>query len=928
MVVLAIAGISMLVTGGAALYRTSTLQQRDLEQALRAALLSKGQMLAENHGNALRSLVADNAISDVRELVQRTVDGDSQLAFGFFREQSGEVWIYAGKKAEPAERWIALADQTLPRLVSAQDLKPEAVPQAGAARIVAKPMDVAGRPTIVALASVGTSTEQFGHLVYGLSTVSMTASLQASRERTQALIVQALVALGGLGVLSLALAFALTKRVSRRITDPLARLTGAANDIAAGKHWQPVQVSSGDELEVLADAFNHMVEQNATTMTELRQKTEEAMAAARMKSEFLANMSHEIRTPMNGILGVSRLVQQLPLEGKLRRYVQTIDASAQSLLTIINDVLDFSKLEAGKYTISHIPFDLRAALGEVAELQAARAYEKGLELICRFSPELPTYLMGDADRVRQIANNLVSNAVKFTDRGEVLIDARPVVRADGKTVLQVSITDSGIGIAKEDQSKLFESFSQVDGTLSRQHGGTGLGLAISKRLVELMGGEVGLESTTGVGSRFYFDLPLEADPNPPALRDISWTSGKRGLVVETNPRWRQVIEENLMAWGIEVQRAESTAQAVHLLETSKEQGNPFHLVVLGGLPTRESHAEFVQKVRTIRDGHEIRVVLVYHLGDETTLSELEGELIGQIPKPLRVSQLYNCIQGAFTRRGLEPTRARAVREQSLHSEFPILVVDDNEINRFVAEEQLTELGLVVELAENGALAVEMVKKKRYVAVLMDCQMPVLDGYGATRAIREFEKGKDRQTIVIALTAHAMSGERDRVLQAGMDDYLSKPARSQEIKKMLLRHAGSSMIGGPSGAANLGEAPAAQPVPTFDQMMLDPEVSRSKKLVSLVFRDLPVQLDLVRRAQTSDAPAELRAHAHKLKGSLLAIGAPRMAAIAKELQRAAEEGALSSAAPLIALLEQDLPRLRTALETEMGARPSEPPPVLA
>jgi signal transduction histidine kinase/CheY-like chemotaxis protein len=571
--------------------------------------------------------------------------------------------------------------------------------------------------------------------------------------------------LGILGASGVVLGVFAIRRMAHRITEPLSSLARASSELAQGNRSVRVSISSGDELEQLAETFNAMADANERAMRDLEVKTAEALESSRLKSEFLANMSHEIRTPMNGILGVARLARSLPLEGKLRRYVETIDSSASSLMTIINDVLDFSKMEAGKYSLNPVIFDLRTVVQEVCELLATRASDKGLDLIWHIDPTMASLHRGDPDRLRQIISNLVGNAIKFTDRGEVRVDVSVVERRTEGERLRIAIIDTGIGIAKADIPKLFDSFSQLDGSMSRRFGGTGLGLAISKRLVEMMGGTMGVASELGRGSEFSCELRLET-----------------------------------AAAGPQDSRAP-----------------------VGGLPA--------------------------------------------IAAPPGLPALVS---------------AR------------VLVVDDNEVNLFVAVEMLEQMGYQVETAKNGAEAVEMAQRGDFAVILMDCQMPVMDGYAATREIRRAEEGTGAHQTILALTAHALSGERERVLSAGMDDYLSKPVRPSSLDKMIRRHARA-------GARAVPQESAASAAP--QKASLYTTISRSGKLIDLFLKNIPGQLDAIEGAARSGQAADLRAHAHKAKGSCLALGAATMAHTAETLQKLAETGSVDGSLHLVAAMRQ-------------------------
>ncbi len=479
---------------------------------------------------------------------------------------------------------------------------------------------------------------------------------------------------------------------------------------------------------------------------ELEAAAERAREVERTKGEFFANMSHEIRTPMTSVLGVVKLMQTQPLDGKLKRYVETIDASANALLTILNDILDFSKLEAGKYTIDAVPFQPHVVLREVAELASGRAHEKGVELVYRTDPAVPSVAVGDPSRLKQVLMNLVGNAVKFTDKGEIFVEADVAARTDAGFALRFAVHDTGIGIAAADLPMLYEAFSQVDGSPLRRQTVTGLGLAICKRLVKLMGGDISVDSQPGVGSVFTFTVALANDGRRASSSDAPRPAlpARRVLVVESSRRSGNVIAEHLATWGVEHEIAVGQAAP---------EEKKFDVVVVG----------------TAVDALEVR--------------DLATGRVTKLTKPLRSSELYDCLAGTSD-------KPAAPLEQGPKpvSLGTILVADDNEVNRFVIVEELELRGYRVETVSNGADALERVKRGGLLAVLMDCQMPLMDGYAATREIRRWEASTGSLRVpIIALTAHAMASERGRVLEAGMDAYISKPFRTASLEEVLAGH---------------------------------------------------------------------------------------------------------------------------------------------
>jgi CheY-like chemotaxis protein/HPt (histidine-containing phosphotransfer) domain-containing protein len=639
-------------------------------------------------------------------------------------------------------------------------------------------------------------------------------------------------------------------------------------------------------------------------MQKLSDAMEAALEASRLKSEFLANMSHEIRTPMNGVIGMIRLILKMPLEGKLRRYAETVDTSASALMTIINDVLDFSKMEAGKYTLQSVPFDPGTVLQEVAELLSGRAYDKAIELVYRRGADVPQIVTGDPDRYRQILNNLVGNAIKFTDHGEIFVELTLDHADEDGYTLRTIVQDTGIGISKEDQEKLFNAFSQVDGSMVRQHGGTGLGLAISKRLADMMGGQVGLVSERGVGSKFWFTITVKRSQAPTRAALSSLPQGRRAIVVEGSRRWCRIIEEHLVAWGLHCDVFQDGKPALERLQgLGPDEG--YDIAVVGAQLRDVAIEAFVKGLRKKYSAKQLPLIVLTQLGATATLSEVEKEVAAQIAKPLRLSELYDCIVGTFAGTGIPVQAPRAKTRSVKNRGKRILVVDDNDINQFVATEQIETLGFGADVASNGAEAVEKIKAGTYAIVLMDCQMPVMDGYTAARTVREWE-GNQRHIPIIALTAHAMAGERDKVLAAGMDDYLSKPLRTHALERMLDRYLGED------GPANDVEATQEEQV---ERPELDATIERSPKLIELFISRVPDNLcELENAIKTQDA-RRVREKAHKLKGSCLALGAEVMAYEAEALQFESEQGHLEKAAERAKVLWEQYDRVCVLLQRD-------------
>lgn len=763
-----------------------------------------------------------------------------------------------------------------------------------------------------------------------------------------------------LGIIGLLFGCFASLLLARRITRPVAELVKSADLISNGKYDHPIEITTQDEIGYLGHRFASMQQTLKTHIAlltsaneklqaeiavrerkekELRLAKKAAEAANIAKSHFLANISHETRTPLNGVLGMTELLMETTdLTDRQHMLSNNIYRSGKSLLGIINEILDFSTIENGKLQLMPTDFNLIQTIESTVESFALSAEEKGIGLACRVDHDVPVYVYGDEKRLAQIITNLLSNAIKFTEQGEVVVYVRLIEQNDEEVNLRFEVADTGIGITPEDQVKIFEPFSQVDGSHTRRYGGTGLGLSIARELAELMGGTIMVESEPGKSSLFWFSVAfkkqaMQITPDGPLESELP--ENFKILVIDNNHTPRSILKYYLESVGMKCQEAEDITQAQTILQQNAAN-DPFQAVFMSMSTPDTDTIEMVRNLESNLTPAGTKLILLAPIGLNEEEKRRLPECYGTLTKPLRWSQFYECLVSLCKD---SPTNDLPLKhnDQTVCADPPsnryrILLVEDNPISLTVSQDMLENLGYIVDVASSGPEAVEAAGIRHYDLIAMDCQLPEIDGYEATRIIRKKEKnsGAERASIpIVAITSHAMYGDRKRCLDAGMNDYLSKPFEMNQLAEMMRR-----WLPDKDGSRNdnmdrdfFSLNTMEDEEDTIDQRTLEGirtlQVKDGSdlltKIIQVYFADAPKQLDILRHAVAKRNANDIKTAARKLISSSSNLGALKLSGLCRELESAVEDKSAPNGMDVLSRIEAEYQNVQNALTSELANR---------